>query len=161
MRNPVGHDPPPKCRDAPGPRSVLRGLLPNQRARSLRRHAAPFADQQRRRVAERPHCAPAWPEWLRASEPDPGPGLRCPRTQSPPRSDAWRKHSGLEGCFSLEQILGGGSGGGGGWGLFRGSLLTGPPPPRIRIPAVAGLTCAEGREESGRHFLQVQRHRRF
>lgn len=72
MRNP----------DAPSPRTVLRGLLPIQRARSLRRPAARIADQQRRRVAERPHCAPARPERVRASEPDrarvfAAPGLRA------------------------------------------------------------------------------------
>lgn len=68
--------------DASSPRRVLRGLLPNQRARNLRRHAARIAGQQRRRVPERPHYTPARPGRVRESEPDPSrvyaaPGLRA------------------------------------------------------------------------------------
>lgn len=107
MRNP----------DAPSPRTVLRGLLPIQRARSLRRHAARIADQQRRRVAERPHCAPARPGRVLAFEPDRA-GSSLPQDSEPSPLRRLEKHSDREDCFSLEQILGGGGGGGGGWGLF-------------------------------------------
>ncbi|XP_068817098.1 collagen alpha-1(I) chain [Capricornis sumatraensis] len=134
MRNP----------DAPSPRTVLSGLLPIQRARSLRRHAARIADQQRRRVAERPHCAPARPGpggSARLSRTAPGSSL--PQDSEPSPLRRLEKHSDREDCFSLEQILGEGGGGGGGWGLFRGSLLAGPPPPWVRSPQDASCSCAK------------------